>query len=183
MAKKLDKILVIDLESTCWDTDVPTGEVSEIIEIGICELNWKTGEVLRNEGILVKPKYSKVSPFCTKLTTLTQEQVNGGVSYPEALQYLQEKYNPSSWTWASYGDYDREQFKKNDTLYGVSAPLGKTHINVKNLFALKHNLGREVGLDKACSILGLTLEGTHHRGVDDAKNISKVLLEVLWAKR
>jgi len=49
-----------------------------------------------------------------------------------------------------------------------------SHINVKNMLALIQNWETEVGmatLDK----LGLPLEGTHHRGVDDAWNIAKIL--------
>ena len=31
-----NKIIIIDLEATCWEGIPPKGEVSEIIEIGIC---------------------------------------------------------------------------------------------------------------------------------------------------
>lgn len=181
MAKKLNKILVIDLEATCWDEESlqPEGEVQEIIEIGVSELDVKTGAILRNEGILIRPQFSKVSAFCTRLTTLTQEQVDAGMTYPEAIKYLEEKYNPRSLTWASYGDYDREQFRKNDALYKVQSPLGRTHINVKNLLALKKGLSREVGLTRGCELCGFQLSGVHHRGKDDANNIAKILWEVL----
>ena len=33
---KNNKIIIIDLEATCWNGKVPAGEVSETIEIGIC---------------------------------------------------------------------------------------------------------------------------------------------------
>ena len=33
-----NKIIIIDLEATCWEGIPPKGEVSEIIEIGICLL-------------------------------------------------------------------------------------------------------------------------------------------------
>jgi len=44
MSKKLDKILVIDVEATCWQGKNPAGESNEIIEIGICVLETATGE-------------------------------------------------------------------------------------------------------------------------------------------
>ena len=72
MAKKLDQILVIDIESTCWEETPPSGQENEIIEIGICPIDIATGERLEKESILVKPERSQVSEFCTNPTTLTQ---------------------------------------------------------------------------------------------------------------
>ena len=81
-----NKIIIIDLEATCWEGIPPKGEVNEIIEIGICQLDTLTGEISDNRGILVKPTHSKISPFCTQLTTLTPELVaREGVSFEEAL--------------------------------------------------------------------------------------------------
>ena len=34
MARKLDRILVVDIEATCWEGNPPPGQTSEIIEIG-----------------------------------------------------------------------------------------------------------------------------------------------------
>ena len=56
--KLLDQIIIIDLESTCWEDAPPASERSEIIEIGVCTLDAGTGERLEQEGILVKPVYS-----------------------------------------------------------------------------------------------------------------------------
>ena len=36
MSGKLDKILVVDIEATCWEGKPPAGEQNEIIEVGIC---------------------------------------------------------------------------------------------------------------------------------------------------
>lgn len=33
--KTTDKIIIIDLEATCWNGAVPVGQVNEIFEIGI----------------------------------------------------------------------------------------------------------------------------------------------------
>ena len=35
MARRTDRILVVDVESTCWAGDPPLGQMSEIIEIGL----------------------------------------------------------------------------------------------------------------------------------------------------
>jgi len=86
MTKKLDQILVIDVESTCWEGNPPEGQESEIIEIGVCTLGVASGERVERESILVKPQRSTVSSFCTRLTTLTQAQVETGISFNEACK-------------------------------------------------------------------------------------------------
>jgi inhibitor of KinA sporulation pathway (predicted exonuclease) len=87
MAKKLDKILVVDLEATCWNGPIPEGMVNEIIEIGVCLLDVNTGEITDNRGIIVKPEHSVVSEFCTELTTITPELVEKeGISLQDAFR-------------------------------------------------------------------------------------------------
>ena len=67
------------------------------------------------------------------------------------------------------------------TIQPVEDPsFGPTHINVKNLLALSRRLPREVGMAEALEMLGKPLEGTHHRGCDDAWNIAGILAELLW---
>ncbi len=182
MAKKLDKILVIDLEATCWEGEPPPGERSEIIEIGLCVLDVTTGERSHPRTILIKPQQSRVSEYCTKLTTLTPEMLNEGVSFPGGCAVLKDEYQSHQRTWASYGDYDRLQFMKQCEEEGVLYPFGRSHINVKNLLALHYGLKREVGLERAMDLIGLPFEGTIHRGVDDAWNIAAVLSWVLLAR-
>jgi inhibitor of KinA sporulation pathway (predicted exonuclease) len=42
MPRSLDVILVVDVESTCWEGSPPPDESSEIIEIGLCTADLKT---------------------------------------------------------------------------------------------------------------------------------------------
>ena len=62
-------------------------------------------------------------------------------------------------------------------------PFGRTHLNIKSLFALVHALPHEVGMDEALKLAGLPLEGTHHRGVDDARNLAQILCGMLKKAR
>ena len=183
MARKLDQILVIDLESTCWKDEPPEGEQSEIIEIGICILDLESLERRDRLSILVKPENSRVSPFCTELTTLTQEQVDEGFTFKAACKILEKKLRSRERLWASYGDYDRRQFESQCQATGVRYPFGPTHLNVKNLFALMQGMPRELELREALEYLDIPMEGTHHRGFDDAWNIGAVLAIVLSVKR
>jgi inhibitor of KinA sporulation pathway (predicted exonuclease) len=139
-----------------------------------------------SESIFVKPLRSTINDFCTKLTTLTPALIEEkGISFEDACLLLRNKYKVHHRLWASWGDYDRKQFERqcrrasNDAKY----PFGPTHLNVKNLFAIIMGLTREVGMDEALKLLNMELEGTHHRGVDDACNIAKIACSLLEYRR
>jgi inhibitor of KinA sporulation pathway (predicted exonuclease) len=183
MAGRLDRILVIDVESTCWQGDPPKGQDHEIIEIGLCVLDVATGQRLENPSILVRPEHSKVSSYCTQLTTLTQQDVDGGMPFPEACHRLQQRYHSRQRLWASYGDYDRRQFQRECSAHGIDYPFGDGHLNVKSLVAVVNNLRHETPLDEAMAMYGFPLEGTHHRGADDAWNIARILADILLRAR
>ena len=88
MARKLDRILVVDVESTCWEGEPPAGQMSEIIEIGLCMVDVAALERVERRSILVRPACSTVSAYCTQLTTLTQADVDGGIPLAEACRVL-----------------------------------------------------------------------------------------------
>ena len=180
MAKyKLDQLVIVDVESTCWEGPPPFGERSEIIEIGVCLLGLRDLVISGPRSILVRPAASKVSPFCEKLTTLRQQDVDGGVSLYVACQVLEREYNTHQRTWASYGDYDRNQFQRNCREANAIYPFGDSHINIKRLAAMLCGWNEEVGMAEALKRLNLKLEGIHHRGGDDARNIAAIMQNLL----
>ncbi len=183
MARKLDAILVVDVESTCWEGAPPEGEESEIIEIGVCLLDVASLERVERRRLIVRPERSQVSAFCTRLTTLTAAQVAGGMAFDDACALLRGELKGRERVWASYGDYDRRQFERQCQARGIAYPFGATHLNVKSLFALAHALPHEIGMDAALQHIGLPLEGTHHRGGDDAWNIAAILATLLGRMR
>lgn len=179
MARYLDKILVVDVESTCWAGAPPQGQVSEIIEIGLCVVNLDKNTIDENRQIYVKPHQSEVSDFCTKLTGITSDTIKQhGVDFAEAVQLLEKTYLSKSRVWLSWGDYDRRQFERTCQQRQLNYPFGPTHINAKTLFAIQQRLEREVGLTQALERLNIPLEGRHHSGVDDAYNIAKIVLSL-----
>lgn len=179
MPRKTDCIIIVDIESTCWEKEIPLGEESEIIEIGICSFDIGSAQPLDKSTLVVKPLRSSVSPFCTQLTTLTQDIVNEGISFEKACSILVEKYLTRSRYWASYGEYDRLMFEKQCLARNVNYPFSPEHINVKTLFSIIMGIPKQVGMGEALKILKLELEGTHHRGMDDAWNIARILSKLL----
>ncbi len=181
MANRFDKFLVIDVESTCWEGQPPEGQISEIIEIGICPVNIESLTPEDAQCIIVKPQKSEISEFCTKLTSLTAEYVAQGVPFSIACNELRSKYKSHKRLWTSWGDYDRRQFDRQcrDASFNAHYPFGITHLNAKNLFAIEQNLTKEVGMAEALKILEMELYGVHHRGIDDARNIAEIICHIL----
>ncbi|NEP54584.1 MAG: hypothetical protein F6K65_39655, partial [Moorea sp. SIO3C2] len=79
--------------------------------------------------------------------------------------------------------YDRNQFQKQCTSRLLRYPFGPRHINIKTLFAISQALPHEVGMAQALDLLNLPLEGTHHRGGDDAWNIARIFSRLLLQLR
>ena len=183
MARSLDTVLVVDLESTCWEGSPPSDQTSEIIEIGLCTVDLGTLTRCEKRSILVKPVQSEISDFCTELTTLTPDMFDDAGTLADAVKILKKEYRSKDRLWASWGDYDRRQFERVCKDLKVGYPFGPSHLNVKSLFASAIGIGHELGLDGAYEHLGLKLEGTHHRGDDDAWNIAQILCRLLNGMR
>lgn len=173
-------ILVIDIESTCWD-DKNSSEngqtivdpISEIIEIGYAVLDYKVNEITESGSIVVKPIESVVSPFCQRLTGWTQEVVDRGISFEEACKTLTSDLKSGSRLWASYGNYDLEMFRKQCQRRNIPYPFTPQHMNVKSLCTIMNS---EVnGLGRALSSLKMSFEGRKHLGRDDAINTARIL--------
>lgn len=183
MAKLLDQILVIDLESTCWEGEPPPGQSSEIIEVGVCAVDVASLKRLEKRSLLIRPVRSEISEFCTRLTSLTPEMFAAAGSLADAAKVLKKELKSQDRLWASWGDYDRRQFERVCKEHNVGYPFGISHLNVKTLFAVATGAPHEMGLDAAYEKLGWTMEGRHHRGDDDAWNIAGVLCLLLGRMR
>lgn len=181
--KSLSTINVVDVESTCWDGDPPPGQMSEIIEIGIAQIDLRTLEVGKAKSIMVRPERSSVSKFCTDLTTITQEQVDRGVDLKEACRIISFDYKTHDNPWASYGDYDRVQFDRVCKALGVKYPFGSRHTNIKTVLGAIYGWDREVGMSEALDRMGMVLHGTHHRAADDASNIANLFAAAMKSAR
>ncbi|MEU3655726.1 3'-5' exonuclease [Streptomyces sp. NPDC032161] len=190
MSAEPDLLNVIDVEATCWDGQPPPGAVSEIIEIGLTVVDLRAadgvfpartesrarGRIARHR-ILVRPARSTVSAFCTELTGLTAAEVGTGVSFAEACRLLASEHGAGIRPWASWGDYDRNQFIRQCRATGTRYPFGRHHTNAKLPFTAAHGLRKRPGMAQALRIAGLPLEGRHHSGADDAWNIAALILD------
>jgi inhibitor of KinA sporulation pathway (predicted exonuclease) len=167
---------VVDIEATCWARDDPGRHVSDIIEIGLTTVDLMNSERLAKHKILVRPERSTVSGFCTELTGLTQAEVDSGVSFAQACELLATEHKAAGRPWASWGDYDRNQFQRQCAATGAGYPFGEVHVNAKSAFSTVYR-GRH-GMKRALELAGLPLEGRHHDGADDSWNIAALILHL-----
>lgn len=169
-------IFVLDLEATCWeDLGAYTVDETEIIEIG-CVMATPAGEVLDEFGTFVRPVNDPVlSEFCTQLTSITQQDVDQAPVYQEAMRLLDGWVGHRGGIWGSWGNYDFRQFASMEKRYPSHCEfLKKLHVNLKKSWrqTTRHN---RTSLRSALKFHGLDFEGTHHRGIDDARNIARLL--------
>jgi 3'-5' exoribonuclease 1 len=179
--KDYNYYLVLDLEATCCDQGTINREQMEIIEIGAVMVEPKNLTIIDEFQTFIKPvRHPILTQFCKSLTSISQTQVDLAPTYPEAIALLKKWLSGySNGVFGSWGDYDRKQFQQDSNFHKVPFPIAYPHVNLKQLFTETQGLPKRYGMAKALQIVGLPLEGTHHRGIDDARNIAKLLPYIL----
>ncbi|WP_449399684.1 exonuclease domain-containing protein [Chryseobacterium wanjuense] len=82
---------------------IPPGQKTDIIEIGICELNRITKAISRKQSIYVIPERSKINKFCTDLTGITPQLIEEkGMYFEEACEKIRDEYDSTLLTWAGF---------------------------------------------------------------------------------
>lgn len=168
--------LVIDLEATCDERHRIPREQTEIIEIGAVLVDSGSLEPVDEWQTFVRPVIHPVlTPFCRKLTSITQAQVDQAPGFAAAVQGLGAFLGARPVLFCSWGDYDRAQLAREAERNAVTLPLGSQHFNVKEAFKLRVGDAKPRGVGQALAYLGLHFAGTAHRGIDDARNIARML--------
>lgn len=165
--------IIFDLEATCEKNN--RNFPNEIIEIGAIKIN-EQREVVDTFDTFVKPKVNPIlTEFCKELTSITQEDVDSAKLFPIVIKDFREWIGDEPFTLCSWGFYDKKQIEKDSIRHGLSHSWVKNHVSLKHQFADIKGI-RPCGMEKALRILNLPLDGTHHRGIDDAKNIGKIFI-------
>jgi 3'-5' exoribonuclease 1 len=177
--QKYDYFLVIDLEATCCDLKSIPGNEMEIIEIGAVMVNAKDLEIVSEFQTFIKPvRHPILTSFCTELTSITQNLVDRAPNFEEAIANLRDWLSGyHNVVFCSWGDYDRKQFILDSTYHRIELPypIPTRHLNLKQLFTENQGLNKRMGMKWALELAGIELTGTHHRGIDDARNIAKLV--------
>jgi 3'-5' exoribonuclease 1 len=183
---KYTHILVVDLEATCCDLKSIPRHQMETIEIGAVMVVAENLEVVDEFQTFIKPvRHPILTNFCLELTSITQSQVDTAPDFGTAMSRWQtwlSKFDRA--IFGSWGKYDRTQFFQDSKHHQIDLPypVSSNHINLKEMFSTAQSLNKRYGMAQALDLANITLTGTHHRGIDDARNISKLLPYILGRK-
>jgi 3'-5' exoribonuclease 1 len=173
--------LVIDLEATCDNSgSVPRYEM-EIIEIGAVLVDARTLQPVDEFQTFIRPvRHPVLTAFCSELTSITQDEVDVAPGFVEAIGALESfmvkhARGGAPPLFCSWGNYDKGQFVLDARHHDVKLPFGRDHLNLKQAFSDALGTTKRFGMARAMRRVGIALEGTHHRGIDDARNIAKLL--------
>eukprot|EP00927_Polykrikos_kofoidii_P052654 TRINITY_DN46562_c0_g1_i1.p1 TRINITY_DN46562_c0_g1~~TRINITY_DN46562_c0_g1_i1.p1 ORF type:complete len:276 (+),score=40.40 TRINITY_DN46562_c0_g1_i1:59-886(+) len=183
--------VVLDFEATC----VEHGELrpQEIIEFPLVLVDARRRVIVDEFRSYVRPTHHpQLSEFCTGLTGIQQEQVDNAPEFEDvflqACRWLEHHglcgRSDSGGLIVTCGDWDLDKMlpRQFETL-GLPAPprIFRQWANVKRTFS--EALGTKAGgMLNMLNVLGLRLEGRHHSGLDDCRNIARLLCELCRRK-
>jgi len=169
---------------------------------GSCEEDFKELKYVAEFRRYCKPVVNPIlSTFCTQLTGIQQSTVDAATIFPNVLHehlewlkaqtdgHLEDVIMLSCGVWdfdyalrAELARWSRcyQLFVQEPTLYDFImrlAPVYSSFINVKDLYTAL--LGDKAGgMATMLKNLQLELQGRHHSGLDDAKNIGRILQQL-----
>ncbi|OQR85065.1 hypothetical protein ACHHYP_20614 [Achlya hypogyna] len=175
-------ILVLDFEATCSPTLARSD--MEIIEFPIVVVDMETRTVVAEFHSYVRATLHDglLDPFCTELTGIDQETVNGAPDFrtvfADACAFCTSYL--ARGIFVTCGDWDlKSMLPTQCARSGLAIPDDFTcWINIKQAFHA-WNGQRPRGMVDMLSVLGMPLVGRHHSGIDDSRNIAAVAMRML----
>ncbi len=189
-SQPLDYVVVLDFEATCDDKNPPVPQ--EIIEFPSILVNMKTLEPEDEFSTFVRPVHHPIlTDFCKELTSITQEQVDAAPTFPEVFEHYltwlrshglpvtPEEEGPS-YAILLCGDWDFRimlpaQLEACKPAFDYIPHPFRQWINVKRIFERWYGKRKVPGMLGMLRALDLKLTGRHHRGIDDCRNITKLV--------
>jgi len=182
-------LCVLDFEATCWENSDNKDQM-EIIEFPsvLYKINEEkqTCTFISEFARYVKPTINpELSKFCTELTGITQQTVNSAETidkvYPAHAQWIDSNVpKEANFIIATCGHWDlRTQLPReisNKKLKHIR--LYKSYINVKDEFEYFYQT-KAGGMKGMLNYLKFTLDGRHHSGIDDSRNIAKIMCKII----
>ncbi|KAF8898659.1 exonuclease RNase T and DNA polymerase III [Infundibulicybe gibba] len=180
----LQYLLILDFEATCGDAIPPKEQ--EIIEFPTLLYNTQRRVVESTFHSYVQPtRHPRLTEFCTTLTGITQEVVDKAPTFPtvwaqfnEFLQTHGVFSDPGKHVFLSCGHWDLQTMLPKQLALenlGPPGPAFETWINVKTSFRKFYGGRNNVGMAGMLNKLKIPLEGRHHSGIDDCKNICRIV--------
>jgi len=172
------RIVVVDVEATCWKKGVFSRK-KETIEIGAVLLLLDRDQTRWPEfQTFVRPqRLPRLSRFCRELTGITQENVDAAPTFPEALRLFVEWSPPVERvvlaTWSRYDVWQLDLDLEAHGLPKLAIPL----LDVKKLAA--RIVGAKSFEQTARELAPDAVAMPSHRGLADARRTALILSRLL----
>jgi len=187
----VDYIGVLDFEATCG---IKKRYTTEIIEFPVVFVNTRTLKIDFEFHTYVRPTVRPMlTNFCTNLTGIRQNQVNKAPPIHRVLRQFEKfvreqnlvhfkdtkkKDGARTYVLASDGG-DLESFLHRECIrkrYPIPA-WSLSYLDVRELFA-EHFQMKKQGIVAMLDKFEMGFEGREHAGIDDARNIARILVEL-----
>jgi DNA polymerase III epsilon subunit-like protein len=178
-------IVVIDLEASCPVEDEGNNSVerSNIIEVGAVRLDRRSLEVTATFSELVRPDEYPVTPFITRLTSITPEMVADRESFAAVGRRFLDWYGPRNKAiiaaWGAYYDIPllRRECLRCRLPFREHIVGGAFDLRAIGLAWLASQDRRTSGatLESVLEKMDLAGKFTSHRATDDARAAAAVL--------
>ena len=175
-----DFFLVLDFEANgAEDRSIPM----EIIEFPVLKVSGKTFEVESVFHQYVEP-INPVTQFTTDITGITREmttkQPDLGGTLERFHTWMQNENlldGDASFIFVTCGDWDlKTQLPQETSRRSIPLPdYLKSWINIKKTFHVTLGTKGKTSMMQMLNILNIPHTGKHHSGIDDVKNIAKIL--------
>ena len=181
--EQVDYFLVLDFEGV--NNKYHGGpDIMEIIEFPVLKVNAQTLETESIFHSYVQPTiHTQLNPVCIEITGITQAMVMGQPTLPEVLKLLDDWMKAErlleegvTTCFVTCGDWDLKTGLPTQCTYQkIDYPeYLRKWVNIKDIF-MKLTGTKGFSMKTMLKDLHLELEGRHHSGIDDSKNIAKIL--------
>lgn len=172
------QFIIYDLEATCWRSPKP--RQVEIIEIGAVKVNEKLEIIDEFCEFILPIVHPKIDRFCTKLTSITQEDVDPADNFDVVVQRFEEWMSPQAapTVLLSWGEFDKRQFAADAKLHNMDLNWLKYWACMQSHYSKYKGAKNQIGLKNALKLEGLEFNGTQHRAIEDARNMAELFIKV-----
>jgi 3'-5' exoribonuclease 1 len=167
--------IVMDLESTCWKEHTQVKD-QEIIEIGAVKLDESLDMTGQYDRFVRPVQNPQLSEFCQALTHITQDDVAHADIFDVVFPGFDSWIGEGSCRIVTWGEYDIEHIRIDCKRHSMKFPkrFANRHVNLKQVFAESKRI-RPCGMEQALSMMNMQPQGTHHRAIDDARNLVRIM--------
>jgi sporulation inhibitor KapD len=160
--------LFIDFEFTMPEKNVRNKKFfPEIIEAGMVSV---IDDVIIEEfsSFVTPVAFPNLSNRCKSFLHISQQQVDGGITFLELVQKMEEMNKGYENTIVTWGNMDMRVLRQNCLHSGIAFPFEAKEVDLSMEYKRFFGDQNQTGLWKAVQEYGKQGTGKHHRALDDA---------------